>query len=468
MNKIIFQDIKLNRNRIKTSDAKELKEIPELKQKFIDNNSINEKKETSENTKIYNQPVVIDKYFKDDHASKKRIESTPQQKKKKPIINKYISLLFFLTLIIIVIYFGQSLFEKVDVSIKSKQELISYDEKQFIAKKEINGESINFIIMMYPEKKFKKVFLTDSETVSKKAKGVMTFYNEYSLNPQKIVTETFVSDETGKTYLTQEAVTIPGYRILDGEIVPGQIDVTIEAFLAGSNYNGEPNDFFVNAFKDDIKYSKIYGKLKNPLIGGISGLAYSLNEVDKENLVLLINDYYKEELIAKVKASVPAGYILYPKAMKFSYNINDEILSEEPETEIEIDELLSVVLIEENSLIAGIIKTSLPLVSRYDTREIMIPDLNKLDFNFTENNQEITKDIDLISFNLNGDLRVIWRPDINKLKDKLKGVKKDEALPIFRQESGIASALVKFFPPWKRYFPEDSERINIVLEDIVD
>jgi hypothetical protein len=466
MNKIIFEDIKLNRNK-----KFPLKEIVEKKEPKENNFNNDEKKDTinrtAENT-IFNQPVAIDKYFKDDLNKKKRIERTPEIRKKKPIINKYVSLLFFLTLILVVIYFGQSIFEKVDVSIKSKQELISYKNKQFIANKEVNGESINFMIMIYPEKKMKKVFLTDNKEVSEKAKGTMTFYNEYSLNPQKIVTETFLSDEEGKTYLTKEAVTIPGYRVVDGKIIPGQADVPIEAFLPGSNYNGEPNNFFINAFKNDIKYNKIYGKLKTPIIGGMSGVAYSLNEVDKENLVLLINDYYKQELIAKVKASVPSGYILYPKAMEFSYKINEDLLYEESETEIEIEELLSVILIKENSLIAGIIKTSLPLVSKYDTREILIPDLDKLDFDFMDPNQQISKEMTSISFKLSGDLRVIWRPNVDELKEKLKGIKKDEALPIFRQENGIASALVKFFPPWKRYFPEELSRINIILEDVVD
>lgn len=466
MKKIILEDIKLNRN--KRFPPKEVIKKQEFEKKNLNNDTKKEIKNKIEENNIFNQPVVIDKYFKDDLNKKKRIASTPEIRKKKPIINKYVSLLFFLMLIIVVIYFSQILFEKVDVFIKSKQELISYDNKKFIASKEANGESINFMIMMYPETKTKKVFLTDNKEVSQKAKGSMTFYNEYSLNPQKIVTETFLSDEEGKTYLTKEAVTIPGYRLVDGKIIPGEADVPIEAFLPGSNYNGQSNNFFINAFKDDVKYNKIYGKLKTPLVGGISGTAYYLNETDEENLELFINDSLRKELITKVKASVPSGYILYPDAMRFSYDLDEDFLFETAEVEIEIEELLSVVLIEEKSFIAGIIKTSLPLVSKYNTREIIIPDLDKLDFTFTEPNQEITKDISLISFNLSGDLRVIWRPDVNELKEKLKGVKKDQALSIFRAESGIASALVKFFPPWQRYFPEDLSRINIVLEDIVD
>jgi hypothetical protein len=47
---------------------------------------------------------------------------------------------------------------------------------------------------------------------------------------------------------------------------------------------------------------------------------------------------------------------------------------------------------------------------------------------------------------------------------KLVGINKNEALTIFRQDPGIAGAIVKVFPPWKKYFPNELSKIDIILK----
>jgi hypothetical protein len=455
MPKLILEDIKINRN------IKNDKEEPVL------NNRRDIQIDLSKNHDI-NKHIVIEKYFTDNNFKKKEKVNTSKEIKKRTYINKKILITFILLIIFSILYFGQNIFNKVDIYIKTKKEIINYKNQQFVAKKNQNTDSIIFTLLIYPEKKYKKIQLTDNKEVSQNAEGIVTIFNEYSMNPQKIIPQTFLSDDEGKAYLTQELITIPGYKSDNGKIIPGQIDVRVKAFLPGSNYNGEPENFYINAFKGNVKFNKIYGKLKQPMRGGALGLVYFLNDNDKDNLNKIINNFYRDELFLKVKASIPPGYLLYDDASDFSYSIEDTLLYDRPEADIEINEILSVILIEKNSLIAGIVKKSLPLVSKYNTNEIIIPRLDQLDFDFSEENKIINKEINDIKFNLTGELNVIWRPNIDELKNKLIGLKKDQSLAIFKQEEGIASAIVKFFPPWQKFFPENISKINIFLDNDID
>jgi hypothetical protein len=407
---------------------------------------------------------VIEKYFKRKALERQRLQRTPQVKIETPVLHRTTFIILVLTILFGGIYWSGIIFQKADITITSKHQLISYNNKQFNALPDSNSDTINFEIMITSDKKLKNMTLTDSKNVSTKAEGSITLYNEFSTKSQKIVAGTFLSDNNGKAYKTNKVVTIPGYKTdKNKKIIPGQISADITAFLPGDAYNGTPSDFHVNSFKNTTKYLKIYGKLKTPLTGGAVGLIYTLNDSDKNMINILAQTTLKDDFLGQVKSLVPPGYILYPNALSYSYKIEDNISSKTPNTDVEIDETLSVVLLKEKSLVDNIIKISLPSIKSDEVKEIKISDLNNLVFNFTNKDQLITKDMTTLYFSFSGDINAIWSPDVELLKTKLIGINKNDVPSVFRQDPGIASALLKIFPPWQKYIPDDISKINVIL-----
>lgn len=400
-------------------------------------------------------------------SNRQRLQRTPQVKTRSRILNKYVLLIFIIAIIIGGIYWVGNFFQKANITLTPKHQLITYNNKQFTASKNSNDNAIDFEIMITSDNKSKSIILTEPKDVSIKATGSITLYNEFSTTPQKLSAGTFLSDSSGKSYKTDSTVIIPGYKTDSSKkIIPGQIVVNISSFLAGETYNGSTADFYINSFKGTTKYNKIYGKLKSPLVGGASGLVYTLNDKDKENIDNIAQSSLKEDLLKKVKAQVPPGYILYENAMTFSYKIGDNsVFSKTPDAEVLIEGVLSVVLLKEKSLLDNIIKVSLPSITGSELKEIKIPDLSKMTFSFTNKDQLITKDMNSVSFFFTGDLDAIWNPDTEILKTKLIGINKNEVLPIFRQDPGIVSAMVKIFPPWQKYIPENLAKINIIVDE---
>jgi hypothetical protein len=424
-------------------------------------NSFVNKKEKGDSEK----KIKIEKHVRKQNSYVQRLSSTPSIKKQRRVISKTTLTIFIIVVIIGGFYWGSDYLQKANIEIVSKRQNIEYNKKQFLASKDDNMNSVDFEIMIVSDKKEKSIVLTEPKDVSEKSKGTITLFNEFTTTPQKLLAGTFLADTNGKTYKIDNTINIPGYKLdSKNKIIPGQVVVSISAFLPGEAYNGSPTDFHITSFKGTAKYNKIYGKLKSPISGGASGLFYVLNDGDKNKIKIIAESSFRDDLINKVKALVPPGYILYKDAMDFSYKIEDSILSKTPETNIEIEGVLSVIILNEKSLINNILKTSLNGVSKEELQEIKISDLNNLSFNFVNNNQIISKDVENIMFYLNGKIEAIWVPDIEILKTKLQGVKKVDVLQIFRQDKGISSALVKIFPPWQKNIPNDISKINILVK----
>lgn len=456
MKRILMEDIKVNRV-LKKSEPEPVEKEEVGKEHQEERNKELARHDDSFEIKSFNQPKTYSKRMSLTPRSKRR--NISDQKPLRPFFKNT----FFVVLLVGIIFWGGNLFKRAFVTISAKHDLIEYKNKQFNANKDITGKGVSFEIMIESDKKAKDFILTESKEVSNKASGVITLYNEFSTKAEKLVAGTYISDQDGKAYRLNNSVVIPGYKIDKLNKIPGQIDAEITSFLAGESYNGTPEKFYVNSFKGTTKYSKIYGKLKSELQGGMQGLVYYVTESDKEKLQQIAESSFKNDLFNKVKALLPAGYILYQGATSFSYKINDNILSETPETKIEIEGILSAVLIREDSLIKNIIGVSLPDVTKEELEEIGLEGIKDLTFNFSSNTS-ILKEMTNFDFTLSGNIEAIWTPNKNKLIAKLTGVSKDQVLPIFRQDRGITKASVRIFPPWDKILPNNPSKININIQ----
>lgn len=457
MPKIIFEDIKFNKKTILKNKASK---IPLEKKEFSD-----VKKEDFSDLKFNNEEEIIPpKTPREFPSFKKRMSRTPKERASQGHIRLFVKIIFIVSLIGGLFYWGGVLFHRATVIITARHEIINYKNKIFEATKNSSGKNIEFEIMIASDRKEKDFILTDTKEVSNKATGSIIIYNEFSSKQEKLAAGTYIVDEKGRTYKLNKITTVPGYKTEGKKIIPGQVDADITSFLAGGSYNGTPEKFYISSFKGTTKYSKIYGKLKTPLKGGIQGAVYYVTEKDKEKLNQIAITSFKEELFKQVKALTPIGYILYPNAINFSYKINEEILSENPETRIELEGVLSAILIKEDNLLDSIVKISLPEVTDKERKEVSILKADQLSFSFLNKDQAITKDLKNISFYLNGEVEALWSPNKEDLINKLAGVNKNEVMPIFRENKGITKALVKIFPPWIKDIPNNPLKINIKIK----
>lgn len=452
-----IEDMQIKKPKITSILRKDIayNENPSIKSRIL-------KEPKIENTK--SEPTLVQTSIS---APKKefgsRFSSTPRVKIGQRPLRKTLLIVFLFTLLFGGLYWVVNIFEQANVEIKAKHQQFILDNQPLTASKEKDAD-IGFEIMIVSDTQYKDIVLTESENVSRKATGEVIVYNEYSTKAVTIAKNSYISDESGKNYLTDKALTIPGYTVSKTDktkIIPGQAVVGITAFLPGVEYNGTPVNFKINAYKNTSKYTKIYAKAKTMLTGGAQGLIYTLSPDDKGKLHSQANSSFKDSLLKKVNAQVPDGYVLYDTALQFSYHLDEAFVSENPSAKVPLDGTVSTVIFPKEDLRIALIKSLLPKSLKKDILELELVGLEDLSFDF---NQEINKDMQTVNFAFTGELNGNWHPDINILRTNLLSAKYESVTAIFADDPGIVSAHVKLFPPWQKTLPREASRININIE----
>lgn len=408
----------------------------------------------------YNSEVEINEIIIKKNLIHRKLSSSPISLKASKRPYGVLNILLFITLLGGMIFWGSVLFENVNIIITKKHKLFSLDKHILKATKGLEAQ-ISFEIMIISDKKFEKIALSKSKEVSLKAKGEITFYNKNSKDVEILPINTYISDEDGKVYLTDKAISVPGFTLVKNEIIPGEKTVGVTSFLPGEIYNGSPASFSINAFKGTKKYEKIYAEAKSDMEGGVQGLRYSVDSKDYTRLGLIIDSSLKKELLEKVNSLIPENYIFYPDASNFSFKIEENVLSKTSSANVLVSGILSVVLIEEDELRDALLRDLMPGILTEESDTISTLGLNKLLFSFNNKEQSINKDLNLINFTLTGEVDFVWNPDILKLKEKLLGTVKENLSSIFKENVGIGNASVKIFPPWQSVLPTKASKIKI-------
>lgn len=146
-----------------------------------------------------------------------------------------------------------------------------------------------------------KFTATGKKNLGGKASGTLTVYNYWDSNPQTFPTGTkFLS--SSKTFVSKSSVTIPGTSIRGGNIVPGNVNVDIEAENAGEDYNVKSGRFTIVGLPA-AQQEKIYGQSSKDLTGGFSKEVTVVSQQDydqaKDKLTKELNDDLKNQLKEK-------------------------------------------------------------------------------------------------------------------------------------------------------------------------
>ncbi len=462
-----IEDIKSNNlNNMKDKNFSYYNSMKKESNKNFDNFIFNPSEKIKDN-KINNDnlnKILYEKKSKQPHLNDSEIKILKNEKyinnTKKSKINWYLFFAFSVV-IVFILYFTFNFFETTKILIDNREDVFTLNNKKFTLSKNSNS-GIPFEIMIVEGDDYKNINLTEMSEVSIKSKGEVIFYNQYSQKDEKLIKGTRISDEKGILYTLDEDIIIPGYTTdPNGEIIPGSVLTTATSFIAGDSYNGSPKNFKINSFKDTVKYDKIYAQAKTDFTGGISGNVYILNS---ENLGIL-NSYkestFKNNLIRKMKAQVPDGYVFYGTAITFYPSTNENFYFKDSNAKVPVFGRLASVLIKKDYLEDSIIKNLIPGISEQELSEIEIMGIDDLSFKFSNENELIEKDINDVVFNLSGSLQFIWNPKTDILAKSLMGVNKDEVVSILKKDPGIRNATAKIFPPWSKDLPYNISRIKI-------
>jgi hypothetical protein len=349
------------------------------------------------------------------------------------------------------------------VSIRPRSESVSIAET-FLASRSGAATTtlpvVSYELMTLTREAGKEVPATGKSFVERKASGRIVIYNKHSSSPQELIATTRFESSDGKIYRIQEGVIVPGFTVVNGETVPGSIEVTVYADAPGDSYNIDLADFTIPGFKGNPRYENFYARSKTKMAGGFSGEVTVASEADTAAAREELHQKLDAEIRAEAASQKPEGFLLYAEGISVSF---ESLPGVEKNGAVEIREraVLSGVLLPKEKVAEAAAKQG---TSGYDGAPVTLDGAEGLVFTLV--NKEATKpasggDFD---FKLEGTSTLVWQVDTAKLAGELAGQTKEKASEIFASYPGIEEAKVIIRPFWKRTLPGEAAHVRIKLD----
>ena len=353
------------------------------------------------------------------------------------------------------------LFEHASVTVTPKSMAVAFDASDSFTAQKDSAESD---VVVYTQMKLEgdqsiKLPSTQSSDQSVAATGSVILYNTYTTAPYKLVKNTRLSTSDGKIYRLDNAVTIPGYKQSGGQIVPGSVSASVTASVPGPDYNIANADLSVPGLAGTPQGTKIYARTKSAIDGGISGTVYTIPADAASAALGTLKEKLNASLLAKAKAQLPEGYVLFDGATLFTSDDSVQVpYSTEQNVPLALHGTFTAYLIKEDTLVRAIAEKN---VSQYDGEPVTIPELSKL--TLTPVGVLSPSTDSSFSFTLSGTTTVVWTVDPTKVQNLFAGQKKSSFNALLGSMPSIDRAEVVLKPFWKRTFPTDPNRLTVTI-----
>ncbi len=367
---------------------------------------------------------------------------------------------FFVAIFIIAIAIS-SLFSGATVTVFPKMATASViPEKTFVAKRDPTSGELGFEVMKITKSAGKLVAANGEEEVERKASGTIVIYNNFDSNNQRLIKNTRFESPDGLIYRVNESVVVPGKKTVNGEVVPGSIEVVVYADEPGEKYNIEKVDFTIPGFKGDPRFNQIYARSKSDMTGGFVGVVKKVAEADASKARDELHMELEADLRKDAESQLPEDFIFFDDGIFFEF-------SSLPQS----DESGSTVTLNEEGTLYGIMFNkndfakliSVEIAPDIAKNETFINDQSTFTFAIKDKKTINPVDPDSISFNLSGTITFVSEFNEDLFKSDLVNQPKKNLNYIVGVHPGIEEAKVKIRPFWKRTLPSKAEDITIKI-----
>ena len=301
------------------------------------------------------------------------------------------------------------------------------------------------------EKTISRQFQTTGASFQeKKAKGVIRVYNNFNAQ-QILVAKTRFLAANGKLFYSQQKVSIPA---------GAWIDVEVEASEAGPEYNIGPTAFSIPGLAGSARYTAVYGKSSDDMAGGWRGQS---KEVSKDDLAkakeVLLGDA-RTELSQALRDKIDGKFVLLEKA-QLEKIIDASSLAP---AGTQVDQfnykvkIKTTVLVFEEGALKGLLKGLIARAAEQD-KDI---DEASLQVSYQPSVIDLAGGTMIIAVDFSA--KVYSAIDKDSLRTDLAGKSFQEVTELFKNDSRVSRAKIKFWPFWKRVAPEGEANIRVEIK----
>ncbi|MSR78771.1 MAG: hypothetical protein EXS59_01330, partial [Candidatus Taylorbacteria bacterium] len=334
---------------------------------------------------------------------------------------------FFLWLIsavavLVLAFILSNTFSGATVTVTPKSQIVSVN-LDFVAKTRPSAGELGFVPLSIVKDKDVTVVADSEQKMETRATGKIIVYNNYSVSVQRLVKNTRFETPDGLIYRITDSVMVPGRYSLNGQLVPGSIEATVQADMVGSEYNIGLTDFTVPGFKSDPnRFSSFYGRSKTPMTGGKVGIEKVVSQAKSAEIKKQLQSELKDAVLAEIRSQVSDDSVFYDGAFNITFETvpagnnaggNNIILRERAHATAFIFKRDNIA----RSIAQGVLKT-------FDSSPLTVQSKVPIHFQLKSPLSFDSAVTGPIRFSLDGEAVLIWEINEAMLKSELAGVSK--------------------------------------------
>ena len=268
--------------------------------------------------------------------------------------------------------------------------------------------------------------------------------------------------DSGKLFIALQKITIPAAKKSGGKIIPGSVQVKVQAVEGGSDYNIAISNFSIPGLKGTAYYYSINATSAAPMTGGYSDKVKKVTDDDIQGAKDTLTQKTTDEAIAALKNQISSDYILLPNAV-FS-NVTDASTKTKSGTVAENFNYQVTVttsaLAFKKSDIEQFAKNY--IVSKMPTGKNLLDNSFKVDYSASVIDVSGGK----ATVNLDFSSGVYQNIDKNSLALSLLGENNSQINKTVNSSLGdqVSKIGIKFWPFWVASVPKDQKAVNIDLK----
>ena len=328
--------------------------------------------------------------------------------------------------------------------------------KTLIAKANPGVGGLGFQTMTVSRSASTTVPATGTHQVSRSASGVITIYNAYSTESQRLIANTRFAAPDGKIYRIHDSIVIPGaVKGANDTLTPGAVGVVVYADSPGTTYNRGETRFTIPGFKDDPRYDKFYAQ-GSSIAGGFVGTEPAVAQADLTQATELIKQGLSQATQSSLASQVPPGFLAIPGSLQISFGSLSQTPAQGNTAILAQTAIMSGAIVRVSDLAMSVAKET---VQNYKGENVAFEDISAI----SVATATTTKLTDAVTLVLSGTPTLVWQYDPATLKAALIGKKKATFQSIVESFApAITRAEAKVRPFWESSFPSNPDKINVV------
>jgi hypothetical protein len=408
---------------------------------------------------------LYDVIRREEHPEEKILEQVfiPTEhphKKRRNFVFLITTLLFLLIVYVVGIYNVRAkiVLEERNIPFVLDKAIVELDHEA-----KVGGERLSFQTMTVSTEINREIIGSELKDVTGKSKGAVVFFNEYDKRPFTIKSGAKLISTSGKTYITQESVIVPGYTLENKKKNPGaSISINVVAVETGPGSNSEGDSLSISSFSG-LKRKQIYARSIGPFKGGESGMRHTVSASEKPQIIETLKIQLSERLRRETNAQIPEQFVTYPDLQFISIDIESlNLEGDGVKFAAKIKGTMVSYLIPRTAFETVIAKE---VLSNNLYKKVSIPAIDGL-IVVPEKGVPINSSVipETISVLVTGQGSVITKINSELIKSSLVGTKRstfDQSLSAIPE---ISSAKFRLIPFWAPFFPAKEKKIEVIIK----